>query len=85
MLDQKLRILLMQLIMKALNHFEEVEWTTVFLKRKVSKKMTAEIEEFYVLLSRQYGQEMTDVVRSSATAEDLPDASFAGQQETFLT
>jgi pyruvate,water dikinase len=46
--------------------------------------MTAEIEEFYVLLSRQYGQEMTDVVRSSATAEDLPDASFAGQQETFL-
>jgi pyruvate,water dikinase len=46
--------------------------------------MTAEIEEFYVLLSRQYGQEMTDVaVRSSATAEDLPDASFAGQ-ETFL-
>jgi pyruvate,water dikinase len=32
--------------------------------------MTAEIEEFYVLLS-QYGQEMTDVaVRSSATAED---------------
>jgi pyruvate,water dikinase len=26
MLDQKLRILLMQLIMKALNHFEEVEW-----------------------------------------------------------
>jgi pyruvate,water dikinase len=48
--------------------------------------MTAEIEEFYVLLSRQYGQEMTDVaVRSSATAEDLPDASFAGQQETFLT
>jgi pyruvate,water dikinase len=44
--------------------------------------MTAEIEEFYVLLSRQYGQEMTDVaVRSSATAEDS-DASFAGQQET---
>jgi pyruvate,water dikinase len=47
--------------------------------------MTAEIEEFYVLLSR-HGQEMTDVaVRSSATAEDLPDASFAGQQEFFLT
>jgi pyruvate,water dikinase len=31
-------------------------------------------------------KKMTDVaVRSSATAEDLPDASFAGQQETFLT
>lgn len=35
-------------------------------------------------LCKQYG-ELTDVaVRSSATAEDLPDASFAGQQETFL-
>jgi phosphoenolpyruvate synthase/pyruvate phosphate dikinase len=38
MLDQKLRILLMQLIMKALNHFEEVEWKYDSLKRKVSKK-----------------------------------------------
>ncbi len=39
----------------------------------------------YDELSQQHGQEATDVaVRSSATAEDLPDASFAGQQETFL-
>ena len=39
----------------------------------------------YYELSRQYDQEETDVaVRSSATAEDLPDASFAGQQETYL-
>ncbi|HNP64692.1 MAG TPA: phosphoenolpyruvate synthase [Woeseiaceae bacterium] len=30
------------------------------------------------------GKEITVAVRSSATAEDLPDASFAGQQETFL-
>ena len=44
-----------------------------------------EIKEKYLELSGQYSQEMTDVaVRSSATAEDLPDASFAGQQETFL-
>lgn len=36
-------------------------------------------------LSSLHGNEATDVaVRSSATAEDLPDASFAGQQETFL-
>ncbi|HMN06557.1 MAG TPA: phosphoenolpyruvate synthase [Flavobacteriales bacterium] len=43
------------------------------------------IMERYDELSRQYGQEATDVaVRSSATAEDLPDASFAGQQETYL-
>ena len=39
----------------------------------------------YEELSHSYDQAATDVaVRSSATAEDLPDASFAGQQETFL-
>jgi pyruvate,water dikinase len=39
----------------------------------------------YEKLSQAYGQAATDVaVRSSATAEDLPDASFAGQQETYL-
>jgi len=39
----------------------------------------------YKNLCRQYGRTNTDVaVRSSATAEDLPDASFAGQQETYL-
>jgi len=44
-----------------------------------------EIKERYHLLSQNYGQDITDVaVRSSATAEDLPDASFAGQQETYL-
>lgn len=39
----------------------------------------------YYDLSEDYGQEATDIaVRSSATAEDLPDASFAGQQSTYL-
>jgi pyruvate,water dikinase len=39
----------------------------------------------YRELSQRMGKESADVaVRSSATAEDLPDASFAGQQETFL-
>ncbi len=35
-------------------------------------------------MSRDAGDELAVAVRSSATAEDLPDASFAGQQETFL-
>ncbi|MCS6979496.1 MAG: phosphoenolpyruvate synthase [Flavobacteriales bacterium] len=49
------------------------------------KELSEEIIERYQRLSAQYGQEITDVaVRSSATAEDLPDASFAGQQETYL-
>lgn len=44
-----------------------------------------EISEAYDKLSKEYKTANVDVaVRSSATAEDLPDASFAGQQETFL-
>ncbi|MEE9357879.1 phosphoenolpyruvate synthase [Candidatus Vondammii sp. HM_W22] len=42
------------------------------------------IDEAYAILVKEYGTEVTWAVRSSATAEDLPDASFAGQQETFL-
>lgn len=56
-----------------------------FLQGSFPEGMGNEITAFYTQLSQQYGQENTDVaVRSSATAEDLPDASFAGQQETFL-
>ncbi|MDD1622958.1 MAG: phosphoenolpyruvate synthase, partial [Methylococcaceae bacterium] len=35
-------------------------------------------------LQQQYGSDLTVAVRSSATAEDLPTASFAGQQDTYL-
>jgi len=43
------------------------------------------ITSAYAQLCRQGGRQNVDVaVRSSATAEDLPDASFAGQQETYL-
>ncbi|MEY4519292.1 MAG: hypothetical protein RLZZ499_1891, partial [Cyanobacteriota bacterium] len=38
----------------------------------------------YRKLCNQYGYEVDVAVRSSATAEDLPHASFAGQQETYL-
>ncbi|MBB5190016.1 pyruvate,water dikinase [Silvimonas terrae] len=44
------------------------------------KSLEDEIAAHYALL----GDDVTVAVRSSATAEDLPDASFAGQQETFL-
>ena len=47
--------------------------------------MAAAITEAYGELGRRAGEANLDVaVRSSATAEDLPEASFAGQQETFL-
>lgn len=42
------------------------------------------IASAYADLCQQYGSDLDCAVRSSATAEDLPDASFAGQQETFL-
>lgn len=45
-----------------------------------------EIFQAYKMLSDEYGMNEADVaVRSSATAEDLPDASFAGQQDTYLS
>lgn len=47
--------------------------------------MQQEIVTAYHSLSQEYNQATCDVaVRSSATAEDLPNASFAGQQETYL-
>ena len=44
----------------------------------------SEIIAGYRRLQDEYGEDVSLAVRSSATAEDLPTASFAGQQETFL-
>ncbi len=46
--------------------------------------LAAEIVAAYGMLQEEYGEDVSLAVRSSATAEDLPTASFAGQQETFL-
>lgn len=46
--------------------------------------LEADIRAAYDELAAGSGEEASFAVRSSATAEDLPDASFAGQQETFL-
>ena len=55
------------------------------LKEKIPEEIQKEIILSYRKLSKKYKEKYTDVaVRSSATAEDLPDASFAGQQDTFL-
>ena len=43
-----------------------------------------QILKAYAQLNQQYGDNISVAVRSSATAEDLPTASFAGQQDTFL-
>jgi len=50
----------------------------------IPPEMWSEIEEAYALLAKEYGESPDVAVRSSATAEDLPTASFAGQQDTYL-
>lgn len=47
-------------------------------------ELEAQIASAHAEFVAQVGTDVTFAVRSSATAEDLPDASFAGQQETFL-
>jgi len=57
----------------------------LFLEGEFPAAIADEIRDAYGELGRRSGGDAPAVaVRSSATAEDLPDASFAGQQETFL-
>lgn len=56
----------------------------LFLKQALPAPLEEGIRGAYRDLSKSYGENPDVAVRSSATAEDLPDASFAGQQETFL-
>ena len=61
------------------------EIRSMFLKGTMPPYLHREIVQAYRDLSERYRTRDIDVaVRSSATVEDLPDASFAGQQETFL-
>jgi len=48
------------------------------------KDLASEIVSGYRRLQNEYGDDVSLAVRSSATAEDLPTASFAGQQDTYL-
>ena len=54
------------------------------LKQPFPKALEQDIRDKYQELTKQTSSDASFAVRSSATAEDLPDASFAGQQETFL-
>ena len=57
----------------------------LFYQSPLPESIQTEITSAYTELCRFYHTERLDVaVRSSATAEDLPDASFAGQQESYL-
>ncbi len=54
------------------------------LEQPLPAALQSAIETAYATLEAESGGTANVAVRSSATAEDLPDASFAGQQETFL-
>ncbi|MFC1705054.1 phosphoenolpyruvate synthase [Nanoarchaeota archaeon] len=57
----------------------------VIINAEFPEELKNSIIGAYKYMCKQYGTNHVDVaVRSSATAEDLPDASFAGQQETYL-
>ncbi len=57
---------------------------SVILGAALPAPLRAEILRAYAQLRAQYGDTLSVAVRSSATAEDLPTASFAGQQDTYL-
>jgi len=53
-------------------------------KTSIPPELEEDIRKHYKEMEARYGKNVDVAVRSSATAEDLPDASFAGQQETYL-
>lgn len=85
--DEKIFALLDKLNSSDTNELAKIghEIRTMIHNLKIPKNIDDEIRNTYLELCEQTGVKELDVaVRSSATAEDLPDASFAGQQETFL-
>ncbi len=56
----------------------------IIMEAKIPVDIEKSIKAKYKDLCKRQGEEVFVAVRSSATAEDLPDASFAGQQDTFL-
>jgi pyruvate,water dikinase len=56
----------------------------LILSARIPDEVWSDIRAAYDRLGEQYGPDPDVAVRSSASAEDLPSASFAGQQETYL-
>jgi len=86
-LDLKIKDVLKDLNTSNINNLQErgEKVRQLILSAEFPPELKKEIFEAYKKLSKFYKKQNVDVaVRSSATAEDLPDASFAGQQETYL-
>lgn len=86
-LEKPLHDLLLSLDTKNYSNIKAIgeEARALILKAKIPQEITEKLNEAYQKLSTECGIENLDVaVRSSATAEDLPTASFAGRMESFL-
>ncbi|MCD6402292.1 phosphoenolpyruvate synthase [bacterium] len=86
-IDKKLKVIFKEFNPKSIKSLQETgkKARTLILRAYLPKDLEKEILKAYKKLSQKYGEESTEVaVRSSATAEDLPSASFAGQHETYL-
>ena len=86
-LKKQIKELLKDINVRNINNLQEKgkKVRSLILEGELPQDLKKEIIKKYKVLSKKYGREKVDVaVRSSATAEDLPQASFAGQQETFL-
>ena len=65
-------------------HSKATEIKKVMMSKPMPQKIAKEISAAYQQLYTKGSSNFYVAVRSSATAEDLPEASFAGQQKTFL-
>ncbi|MCX6312459.1 MAG: phosphoenolpyruvate synthase [Bacteroidetes bacterium] len=85
-LRAKLADLLSKLDTKTFGNLSDIgiKARTLFNDSTFPDELKLQILSAFQLLSNQDGEVFSFAVRSSATAEDLPGASFAGQQETFL-
>ena len=86
-LKEKIKEVLKDLDTKDVHNLEErgAKIRNLLLNAPLPKEFEDSAIEAYKKLSKEYNVASLDVaVRSSATAEDLPDASFAGQQDTYL-
>ncbi|MBX3236029.1 MAG: phosphoenolpyruvate synthase [Nitrospiraceae bacterium] len=85
-LDRKIREILNDLNTQDLGNLRQRgrQVRQAILDATLPEELERAIVEAYDRLGRGIGEPIDVAVRSSATAEDLPDASFAGQQETYL-
>lgn len=85
-LEAQLRHLFAEINVEDVSNLRQIgrQARSLILQTPFPEELQVAIAQEYQQLCDRYGADTDVAVRSSATAEDLPDASFAGQQETYL-